>query len=112
MENVFIFFCIKNVANTLLACHIVSPSYFECQITDDSSFFRCSERTYDGLKFFGRVRHFPFDDHNPPAMDAIRPLCEDMAEWLKKDGNHVAVVHCKAGKVSNYSAPASTQLRT
>ncbi|CAL4063022.1 unnamed protein product, partial [Meganyctiphanes norvegica] len=59
---------------------------------------RCSERSYDKARFHNRVQTFPFADHNPPPLIDIQPLCSDMAEWLAKDQDNVAVVHCKAGK--------------
>ncbi|XP_068915576.1 phosphatidylinositol 3,4,5-trisphosphate 3-phosphatase and dual-specificity protein phosphatase PTEN isoform X3 [Tenebrio molitor] len=58
----------------------------------------CSERNYDKSKFHNRVQSFPFDDHNPPKMELIQPFCRSVHDWLSKNPENVAVVHCKAGK--------------
>ncbi|GAM17605.1 hypothetical protein SAMD00019534_007800 [Acytostelium subglobosum LB1] len=57
----------------------------------------CSERDYDHSKFYGRVGHFPFDDHNAPEFSLIEKFCQDVHEWLR-DKDNIAVIHCKAGK--------------
>lgn len=60
----------------------------------------CQEksRQYDHSIFENRVSCYPIPDHNVPSMELIISCCKDMSEWIKKDKNNVAAVHCKAGK--------------
>lgn len=58
----------------------------------------CSERSYDVAKFQNRVAFYPFDDHNPPEFSMINTFCKAVDEWLAKNKENIAVVHCKAGK--------------
>lgn len=58
----------------------------------------CSERFYDPAKFDGRVRRFPFDDHNPPPFNVLPQFCENVRQFLEEHPQNVAAIHCKAGK--------------
>lgn len=57
----------------------------------------CSEKTYDPARF-QHYGYYPFRDHNPPPLQLIAKFCQDMDEFLSASPDHVAAVHCKAGK--------------
>nr|XP_047124178.1 phosphatidylinositol 3,4,5-trisphosphate 3-phosphatase and dual-specificity protein phosphatase PTEN [Hydra vulgaris] len=58
----------------------------------------CSEKYYEPEKFSSRVSVFGFKDHCAPPFELIEQSCVDMDNWLTKDVENVAIVHCKDGK--------------
>ena len=48
------------------------------------------------------MANYPFDDHNAPPFQAMKPYCDDMDEFLSADEKNVAIVHCKDGKVCDW----------
>jgi phosphatidylinositol-3,4,5-trisphosphate 3-phosphatase/dual-specificity protein phosphatase PTEN len=58
----------------------------------------CSERMYDPAIFNNRVEFWPFDDHQPPYFEMLRPLCARIENYLLEKPANIAAVHCKAGK--------------
>lgn len=57
----------------------------------------CSERSYP-LDKFDHAARYPFDDHQVPEMEQLAAICADLQEWLDERDDHVAAIHCKAGK--------------
>eukprot|EP00281_Chroomonas_sp_CCMP1168_P019506 CAMPEP_0206232916 /NCGR_PEP_ID=MMETSP0047_2-20121206/11685_1 /ASSEMBLY_ACC=CAM_ASM_000192 /TAXON_ID=195065 /ORGANISM="Chroomonas mesostigmatica_cf, Strain CCMP1168" /LENGTH=528 /DNA_ID=CAMNT_0053656713 /DNA_START=28 /DNA_END=1614 /DNA_ORIENTATION=- len=73
--------------------------FFETRHPDAYRIYNlCSERTYDSNKFHKRVENIPFDDHNPPPFELMRPMCINVENFLNEDPDHVVAIHCKAGK--------------
>jgi len=58
----------------------------------------CSERAYPGDVFEGPVVRYPFADHNACPWHIIPAFNHDVDKWLKDHPQHVAAIHCKAGK--------------
>lgn len=58
----------------------------------------CEEKDYDPSIFQHRVACYPFLDHHPPRLNSMLSFCENVDAWCTRDPDHVAVVHCKAGK--------------
>jgi len=57
--------------------------------------FRAEGTGYDDKTFHDRVFHSPWPDHHPPPFGLIPNIMASMRNHLKKDPQHVAVVHCK-----------------
>lgn len=55
---------------------------------------------YDYSRFNGRVLDFDFPDHHPPPLEKYMKVITSMDHWMKVDKDHVAVVHCLAGRYS------------
>jgi len=57
----------------------------------------CSEREYES-SCFEKCERFPFDDHNPSALDVIGRFCNSVERFILSDPEAVVAIHCKAGK--------------
>jgi hypothetical protein len=60
--------------------------------------FNLSERHYDNSLFGDRVVELGFPDHHSPPVEVAWTLCLTMDAWLSASPDHIAAVHCLAGK--------------
>ncbi|KAM4859951.1 phosphatidylinositol 3,4,5-trisphosphate 3-phosphatase TPTE2-like [Thomomys bottae] len=58
----------------------------------------CSEESYDSKYFHDRTRRVMIDDHNVPTLEEMILFSKDVVDWLTKDAQNIAVIHCKEGK--------------
>ena len=57
----------------------------------------CEEKKY-APDIFYKQGYFPFQDHEAPPLNLIRPFCEDAKKFLDEDPKNVVAIHCLAGK--------------
>jgi protein-tyrosine phosphatase len=60
--------------------------------------YNLSGEKYNYKKFNYQVKEFGFPDHHPPPLRLLLQIVEDMFQWNSSNPNHVAVVHCLAGR--------------
>ncbi|KZT10326.1 phosphatases II [Laetiporus sulphureus 93-53] len=62
------------------------------------NFCPVKENSYPASVFDGRVSRYPFPDHHAPPLAFLPLVAREMRTWLQGNPEHVAVLHCKAGK--------------
>ena len=84
-------------------------AYYRNDIHDVINFFKerhpqhhkvynlCEEKKYKDDTFY-KQGFFPFQDHEAPPLNLIRPFCEDAKQFLDQDPKNVVAIHCLAGK--------------
>ena len=56
----------------------------------------CKERKYEN--YFPNEGYYPFNDHEAPPLNLIKPFCEDVKHYLDENEENVVGIHCLAGK--------------
>ena len=59
-----------------------------------------------------RVSRYPFPDHHPPPLPLLPLAAREMTAWLEGDPERVAIIHCKAGKVSRFELCGTKLINT
>jgi protein-tyrosine phosphatase len=73
-----------------------------------NTYDRCPlyENAYSPESMHNRVSRYPFPDHHPPPLPLLPLAVREITAWLEGDPERVAIIHCKAGKVSANEAIA------
>jgi len=56
------------------------------------------DRQYPPEDFNGRTATYGFHDHNPPPLELIERICNDIENFLRENNQNIVAIHCKAGK--------------
>ncbi|CAD8182631.1 unnamed protein product [Paramecium octaurelia] len=66
---------------------------------DKYMLYNLSNRKYNYEKFGeNRILEFAWEDHHSPPIDMLFDVCKKVDQFLNEDINHVAIIHCQAGK--------------
>ena len=74
-----------------------TPAHFPAPSSRRKIYNLCSEREYKA-SCFKECERFPFDDHNPCALDMIGRFCSSVQSYLGGGDDNTVAIHCKAGK--------------
>nr|CAB3248083.1 cyclin-G-associated kinase [Phallusia mammillata] len=76
-------------------------SYFDARHKDHYAVFNLSNRQYNVAKFHHRVVNIGWSGKYAPTLKLLFSACKHIVQWLRKDPNNVAVVHCVDGKAQS-----------
>ncbi|ELP93240.1 phosphatase, putative [Entamoeba invadens IP1] len=72
--------------------------YLEEHHHNNYMIWNLTEKSYGSLEFQNRVEHVGFLDHHPPRFNHLLKVVGDILLYILDNPNHVACVHCKAGR--------------